>query len=81
MGFFYSNIRSIVNIMSVRIREEGKKNYYLVNDVQRLNRDLKHLKKINEDFSVKLKESRSLSQMATLKCSVDPISFESQSNT
>lgn len=80
--FFYSNIRSVVDIMSVRIREEGKKNNYLINDVSRLTRDLEHLKKINEDFSVRLKESRSLSRMASLQNTVDPTHFESQiSNT
>lgn len=77
VGFFYSNIRSIVEIMSVRIREEGKKNFYLVNDVTRLNRDLEHLKKVNDDFSVRLKESRSLSKMTSLRNTYDLTNFES----
>jgi hypothetical protein len=71
----------VVEIMSGRIKEEGKKNHYLVNDVDRLTRDLEHLKKINEDFSVKLKESRSLSKMTTLKNTIDPTNFESQNHT
>jgi hypothetical protein len=78
VGFFYTNVRSVLDIMGVRIREEGKKNLYLINDVSRLTRDLEHLKKINDDFSVRLKESRSMSKMTTLHNTMDPSNFESE---
>jgi hypothetical protein len=75
--FFYSNIRNVLDIMGVRIREEGKKNLYLVNDVTRLNRDIEHLKKVNEEFSVKLRDSRALSKMTSLRATIDPQNFDS----
>ena len=71
LNFFYSTTRSVFEIMAIRIREEGKKNSYLSNDVRRLIRDLEHLKKVNDDFSIRLKESRSLSKMTSLRQTFD----------
>ena len=76
--FFYSSLWNVLEILSVRVREEGKKNIYLVNDVSRLTRDLEHLKKINDDFGVRLKESRCLSMMSTLKSNIENDGFESE---
>lgn len=67
LNFFYSTLRSVFDIMAIRIKEEAKKNTYLSNDIARLVKDLEYLKKVNDDFSVKLKESRSLSRMTSLR--------------
>lgn len=71
LNFFYSTSRNVFEIMAIRIREEGKKNSYLSNDVRRLLRDLEHLKKVNDDFSIRLKESRSLSKMTSMRQTYD----------
>ena len=81
VNFFYNTSRSVFEIMAIRIREEAKKNTYLSNDVRRLVRDLEHLKKVNDDFSIRLKESRSLSKMTSMRQTYDSIGNQSAQTT
>lgn len=53
----------MTNVLVIRLREEEKKNKYMMKDVDRLKNDIQKLQKINEDFSIKLRSQKSLSRM------------------
>jgi len=57
-------VMGMVDIMAIRIKEEGKKNKFFEKEVNRLKMDISVLKQINQEFSIKLNSQKSLSHLS-----------------
>lgn len=66
LKFQRSDIASMTNVLVIRVREETKKNKYLLKDTERLKSDIQKLQKINEELSIKFTSEKSLSKMTTV---------------
>ena len=62
---YYQNwVLGMIDVMAIRIREEGKKNKFFEKEVKRLKQDINVLKQINQEFSLKLNSQNSISQLS-----------------
>lgn len=67
--FHQSSIISKIDVLFIRVREESKKNKYLMKELDREKKDHETLKNIHEKFSVKFRSEKSLSKMTALEFS------------
>ena len=63
IGYYRSSVRGLMDVLIIRIREEGKRNKYFEREISRMRRDNQFLQKVNEDFALKSRSRKSLERV------------------